>query len=125
MATTSKTMNEIELKDLQVGQKYYLHKVKDDRTHAPISLKYVAVCTKDYTYLDWYEFYFEIVKGINTEAPANGIDICLNDDAWGIYKIYSVIDSSALKSQKNKIIERAMINKVLSDIMGDPNFKFY
>jgi hypothetical protein len=123
-------MNEIKLKDLQVGQKYYIHQFRDEDTRAPITpLKYVAVCTKDYTHLDWYEFYFEIVKGINTEDPENGIDICIDD--WGIYKIYIDssesfrFDSSALISQKNEIIERAMINSILRRITGDPTFKFY
>jgi hypothetical protein len=110
-------MIEVKLKDLQVGQKYYLHKVKDDDTHAPISLKYEGVCTIDYTYSDWYEFWFDNVKGINTKDPENGIDICLDDAGWGIYKIYLC--------EKDKIIERVTVNSLCKKITGDPSFQFY
>ena len=132
-------MNAIELIDVQPGQKYYIHQVKDEHTRAPISLKYVAVCTHYYMYgNDNYEFGFDPVIGINTEDLEYGLDIYTgHQDRWGIYKIYSVIDSSAsflidssaLKSQKNKIIERAIerafINTTLRRITGDPTFKFY
>jgi hypothetical protein len=121
-------MIEVELKDLQVGKIYFIDKVKDEDTHAQIpTLRYVAVCTKDYSFSDWYEFGFDIVKGINTEDPATGLGISLEEDRWGIYKIYSAnsIDRSTLISQKNKMIERAMINAVLRGITGDPKFKYY
>lgn len=110
-------MIEIQLENLQVGQKYYLHKVKDERTHAPISFKYEAVCTKDYSFLDWYEFGFDTVKGINTEDIADGLGISLEEDRWGIYKIYLC--------EKDKIIERVMVNSVLKQITKDSNFQFY
>ena len=120
-------MIEVELEDLQVGKRYFIDKVKDEDTHAQIpTLRYVAVCTKDYSSSDWYEFVFGIVKGINTEDLATGLCISL-EDRWGIYKIYSAIsiDRSTLISQKNKMIERAMINAVLRGITGDPTFTYY
>ena len=111
-------MNEIQLKDLQVGETYYIHQVKDERTHGAISLKYKAVCRADYSMPGgWYEFDFGSVKGINTEDIAGGLGISIEEDRWGIYKYYLC--------KKDEIIERVTVNSALKQIMSDSNFKYY
>jgi len=110
-------MNEIELKDLQVGKTYYIHQVKDVNTHAPISRKYKAVCIDDYsTYCGWYDFGFGSVKGINTEDIPDGLGISIQEYVWGIYKYYLC--------ESDEIIER-VIGRALKQITGDPTFKYY
>jgi hypothetical protein len=110
-------MIEIKLKDLQVGQKYYIHQVKDEDTHGSISLKYKAVCTANYSFSDWYDFGFSSVKGINTEDIAGELGISLEEDRWGIYEIYLC--------ESDEIIERVTVNSALKMITGDPYFQFY
>jgi hypothetical protein len=110
-------MIEIKLKDLQLGKTYYIHQVMDEETHAPISLKYKAVCTKDYTYLDWYEFYFDSVKGINTEDIAHGLGVSIEETRWGLYKFYLC--------ERDEIIERVSVNSALKQILCDPTFRYY
>jgi hypothetical protein len=111
----------IKLKDLQVGQKYYIHQVKDEDTHEPVSRKYKAVCTADYsTPGGWYDFGFGSVKGINVDDIARGLGISIEEDGWGIYKYYLC--------EKDEIIERVKLNAVntaLREITGDHCFKFY
>jgi len=106
----------IELQDLQVGKKYYIHQVKDEDTHAPISRKYKAVCTTNYSNGGWFEFLFERVQGIHTE-DLEYIDISLEQDRWGIYNIYLC--------ESDEIIERVTTNAVLQSITRDQYFKFY
>ena len=116
--SSNNTMIAIKLEDLQVGQKYYIHQVKDEDTHAPISLKYKAVCTANYSLPGgWYDFGFDIVKGINTEDIADGLGISLDEDRWGIYEIYLC--------KSDEIIEKATVNSALKMITGDPCFQFY
>ena len=109
----------IELKDLQVGKKYYIHQVKDEDTHAPISRKYKAVCAMDFSMSGgWYDFGFDSVKGINTADIASGLlGISSEENRWGLYKFYLC--------EKDEIVERVMTNAVLQKIIGDTHFKFY
>jgi hypothetical protein len=103
-------MIEVELKDLKVGQTYYIHQVKDEDTHGPISLKYKAVCSADYSMPGgWYEFGFESIKGINTEDIAGGLGVSIEEDRWGLYKFYLC--------KSDKIIER-VTTSVLEGILG-------
>jgi hypothetical protein len=112
-------MIEIKLKDLQVSKKYYIHKIKDEDTHEPLSLKYKAVCTQNHSFSDWYDFEFDIVKGINTQdidgSGSGRLGISNDEDRWGIYKIYLC--------ERDEIIER-VTNRVLKRITGDPKFVF-
>ena len=98
-------LERLELKDVQIGQYYLICQLRDEHTGAPFKFTYVAAFAQYHLNL------------------------------WDIHEIYSIIHSSALISQKNKIIERAkeraiamerdMINNVLRGIIGDPHFKFY
>jgi hypothetical protein len=109
-------MIEIKLKDFQVGKTYYIHMVKDEERHDPVSLKYKAVCTHDYSYAGgWYEFEFGSVKGINTEDIPGGLGISIEEDRWGLYKYYLC--------QSDEIIER-VIDRALKQITGEPEFTF-
>jgi hypothetical protein len=116
-------MIEIELKDIQVGKTYYLHQVRDEsHEELAVSLKYKAVCTADYsTPGGWYDFGFGSVKGMNTEDLENGLGICINEDAWGMYKYYLCESDEIIE----RVIDRVMINTRLREITGDPYFKFY
>jgi hypothetical protein len=77
-------MIEIELKDIEVGKTYYIHQVKDDDTHEPVSLKYKAVCNMDFSMPGgWYEFVFDSIKGINTENMNDKLYISIDDQRWG------------------------------------------
>jgi hypothetical protein len=117
-------MIEIELKDIEVGKTYYLHQLRDEDTHEELAmtLKYKAICTGDYsTPGGWYDFGFDVVKGMNTGDIENGLGICLNEDAYGIYKYYLCESDEIIE----RVIERVMINTALRDIIGDPYFKFY
>jgi len=116
-------MIEIELKDFQVGKTYYLHQVKDEDTHEPLAktLKYKAVCTQTYSFSDWYDFVFDVVKGINTADIENGLGISINEDAWGMYKYYLCESDEIIE----RVIERVTINTALREIICDPYFKFY
>ena len=114
----SKTMIAVELKDLKVGQKYYIHQVKDEDTHAPISRKYKAVCAADFSMSGgWYDFGFDTIKGINTDDTPSRLGISIEEDRWGIYRIYLC--------ESDEIIERVTINSALKMITGDPYFEFY
>jgi len=105
----------IELKDLQVGKKYFIHQVKDEDTHEPMSRKYKAACTVDYSQGGWIEFLFENIKGINT-ADINLIGVSVDEERWGIYKFYLC--------ESDEILER-VTNSTLKMITGDPYFTFY
>jgi len=108
----------IELKDLQVGKKYYIHQVKDEDTHAPISRKYKAVCAADFSMSGgWYDFGFDSVKGINTADIDFRLGISVEEDRWGLYKFYLC--------ESDEIVERVTTNAVLQKIIGDQHFKFY
>jgi len=112
----------IELKDLQVGKTYYIHQVKDEDTHEPVSLKYKAVCRADYSMPGgWYDFTFDSVKGINTEDIALGFGISIEEDRWGIYDIYLCQSDEIIE----RVTERVIINSTLREIVGDPHFRFY
>jgi hypothetical protein len=113
-------MIEIKLKDLQVGKTYYIHKIKDEDTHEPLSLKYKAVCTQNYSFSDWYDFGFDIVKGINTE-DIDRLGISVDEDRWGMYKFYLCQCDDIIE----RVIERVEINTALRNIIGDPKFRFY
>ena len=107
----------IEVKDLQVGKKYYIHQVKDKDTHAPISRKYKAVCAISTMYGGWCFFVFDSVKGINTADINLGLSITVEENCWGLYKFYLC--------ESDEIVERVMTNAVLQKIIGDTYFKFY
>jgi len=114
-------MIEIKMQDLQVGQKYYIHNVSDKETHEPISRKYKAICTTDYsTPGGWYEFVFENVKGINT-SDVEIIGVSVDQDRWGLYKFYLCERDDIIE----RVTERVEINTELRKITGDPKFKFY
>jgi hypothetical protein len=108
-------MKEIKLENLQVGKKYFIHQVKDEDTHAPMSRKYKAVCTNDYSQGGWIEFLFENIKGINTD-DINSIGVSVDDERWGIYKFYLC--------ESDEILER-VVNSALKMITGDSYFIFY
>ena len=116
-------MIEVALSDLQVGKTYYIHHVKDEDTHAPISRKYKAVCAMDFSMSGgWYDFGFDSVKGINTPDIASGLlGVSSEEDRWGIYRIYLCQKDEIIE----RVIERVAINTALKKITGDPNFKFY
>jgi hypothetical protein len=108
------TMNAVELKDLQVGQTYYIHQVKDEATHSAVSLKYKAVCNADYSQPGgWYEFGFDTLKGINTADIDGGLGISIDEDRWGLYKFYLC--------KSDDILER-VANYALQGILGDSSF---
>ena len=114
-------MKAIKLNDLQVGQTYYIHQVKDEDTHKPLTRKYKAVCTIDYSTPDgWVEFVFENVKGIHTKDISRGLSISLEEDRWGIYKIYLCESDEIIERVKERVT-----NTVLKTIIGDPSFMFY
>ena len=103
-------MIEVELKDLIVGQTYYIHQVKDEDTHEPVSLKYKAVCSADYSTPDgWYDFGFESIKGINTADINRQFGISIEEDRWGLYRYYLC--------KSDEIIER-VTQSVLEGILG-------
>jgi hypothetical protein len=104
----------VKLKDLKVGQTYFIHMVKDEDTHSPISLKYKAVCAEDYSQPGgWYEFVFDSVKGINTADIDGTLGISIDEDRWGLYRYYLC--------KSDDILER-VTNTVLQGILGDANF---
>jgi hypothetical protein len=111
-------MNAIELKDLKVGQTYYIHQVKDEDTHEPVSFKYKAVCKMDFSMPGgWYDFGFDSLKGINTSDIDGGFGISIEENRWSLYKFY-LCESDA-------IVERVTINAALKCITGDEYFRFY
>jgi len=107
-------MIEVELKDLQVGQTYFIHMVKDEATHSPVSLKYKAVCAEDHSLPGgWYDFVFHSVKGINTAEIDGRLGISVEEDRWGLYKYYLC--------KSDDILER-VTNYALQGILGDSYF---
>ena len=111
----------VELKDLKVGETYYIHKVKDEDTHAPISLKYKAVCSADFSMSGgWYDFGFDSIKGINTDQIPSGLGISIDEERWGIYRIY-LCESAEIHEKLNK----KLANELLQNILGDPTYMFY
>jgi hypothetical protein len=114
-------MIEIEVQDLEVGKKYYIHQVIDVDTHEPVSRKYKAICETDFgRYGGWYDFTFGNVKGINTADIENGLGISLDEDALGMYKYYLCKSDEIIERFKRNAVNIALIN-----IIGDPYFKFY
>ena len=114
-------MNAVKLEDLKVGKTYFIHKVKDEDTHAPISLKYKAVCSADFSMSGgWYDFGFDSIKGINTDQTPSRIGISIDEDRWGIYRIY-LCESDEIHDKLNK----KLANELLQHILGDPTFMFY
>lgn len=109
-------MLEIQLKDLQVGQNYFIRQFKDEDTHEPVSLAYDALCTTSYSNQHgWLEFVFENAKELNTKTIKD-INVSILEDA-GIYKFYLPVTDA----QMNEIKNTEMINNSIKDMTGDDN----
>lgn len=103
------------LQNLIVGKTYYIHQLKDELTHQPISHKYKAVCTINYsTHYGWIEFLFKNVQGINTNDLQQ---IAVSWDEVSFYQFYLC--------KSDEIIEKSNINSVLQLITRDTHFHFY
>ena len=83
-------MREIELNDIQVGQKYFIEQVKDEYTHAPISRKFIAFCTAILSSQSgWLEYEFNVIKKLNSPYIPNELSISLDEWGWGMYRYHS------------------------------------
>ena len=81
-------MIEIQMKDLQVGQSYLIHQVKDEETHESISRAYLGLCTTSYSNQHgWLEFVFENVNGIDTQ-DIKYINVSTLENGCGFYMFY-------------------------------------
>lgn len=110
-------MTEIQMKDLQVGQSYFIHQVKDEDTHESISRAYNGLCTTSYSNQHgWLEFVFENIKGLGT-PDIKYINVSTLEDGCGFYKFYLPLTDS----QMNEIKNTEMCNNSIKDMTGDDN----
>ena len=95
-------MKQVKIEDLLVGQTYYIHQVKDEQTHAKMSIKYKAVCRDNHSIPGgWYDYTFDNIYIFIIGIYADGtLGISTEEDRWGIYNYYLCENDDDIEFQR-------------------------